>query len=149
MSTATKATRTEGLIDRHGTPRVASRRRSSSRRRLAITVVVALVVAVWAATSTSAQPWQSLSYDSFWKIDRSLSDPAPIIAEGGFDVYASSATECFPGPARPTGCPASRSPLLSATAALQADAMPDLPPWVDPGDRDVLGVPSAARIGAT
>jgi hypothetical protein len=122
--------------------------RSTSRRRLAITFVAALAIAVWAATSTSAQPWQSWSYDSIWNVDRSLSDPAPVFAEGGFDVYTSSATECFP-----TGCPTYWVPRftsssLSASAALQADAMPDLPPWVDPRDRDIWA-PSVARIGAS
>jgi hypothetical protein len=65
---------------------MGSRWRSTRRRRLAITFVAALAIAVWAATSTSAQPWQSWSYDSIWNVDRSLSDPAPIFAEGGFDV---------------------------------------------------------------
>ena len=119
---------------------------SSNRSRLATAIVVAFAIAVWAATSSP--PWQSWSYDSFWKIDRPLADPALIYADGTFDVYTTSATECIPGSCQTYWVPRFTSPSLSATATLQADAMPGLPPWVDPGNR-AIWAPSVARIGAS
>jgi hypothetical protein len=119
---------------------------SSSRRRLAIVVVAAVAVALWAASAS--RPWQSWSHDAFWKIDRPLADPAPIVADGEVDVYATSASECFPGGCPMYWVPRYTSRSLTATAALQADAMPDRPPWVDHADRAIWG-PSVARIGAT
>jgi hypothetical protein len=121
-------------------------RPSSSRRRLALVVVVALAAAVWAASSL--QPWPSWSHDGFWRIDRPLADPAPVVAHGEFDVYTTSAPECFPGGCPMYWVPRYTSRSLTATAALEADAMPDRPAWVDPGDRAVWG-PSVTRIRAT
>jgi len=118
----------------------------SSRQRLAIVIVAAVAVAAWAANSS--RPWQSWSHDAFWRIDRPLADPAPIVADGEFDAYATSAPECFPGGCATYWVPRYTSRSLTGTAALQADAMPDRPPWVDPGDRAIWG-PSVARIGAT
>ncbi len=118
---------------------------SSNGKTLTTAIVLFVLAALFA---NAARPSPSWSHDAFWKIDRPLADPAVLYAAGEFDVYTTSAAECVPGSCPTYWVPRFTSPSLSRTATLRGDAMPDLPPWVDPHDRGVWA-PSVAKIGGS
>lgn len=117
--------------------------RASSNQNLALAAIV-LGVLVWAIVSQ--REWESWSRDRFWQMDRGLADPAALYAGEQFHIYTTSARECIPGNCPTYWVPRFTGPSLDKPGGLQGDAMPDLPAWVAPDDRNIWA-PSVVRIG--
>jgi glycosyl hydrolase family 43 len=115
-----------------------------SRSNLLVVIAILVGIAIWVAVS--ADPWQSFSHDGFWQMDRSLADPSGIYAGQEYSVFTTTAKECVPGRCTNYWVPRYTSPSLSATAGLRGDAMPALPGWVDPHQRQIWA-PSVVKIG--
>jgi Glycosyl hydrolases family 43 len=93
-----------------------------------------------------AQPGTSWSWDPGEGVDREAADPGALYADGGFHVYATSATHCLRGGCRVYRVPRFGSPEPALPGRLDGDAMPGRPDWVAPDD-DAIWAPAAARIG--
>jgi hypothetical protein len=91
-------------------------------------------------------PWESWSWDALNGIDRSMADPAALYADGQFHVYATSSRECAFGACSTLWVPRLAGPSLAAPGLLQGDAMPGLPAWVNPSERDIWA-PAVVRNG--
>ncbi|HEY3142645.1 MAG TPA: family 43 glycosylhydrolase [Acidimicrobiales bacterium] len=116
----------------------------SRQGMLGLAVVIGIVV--WIVASRS--PWESWSRDRFWKLDRAFADPSPIYANGEYHVYTTTSTQCVPGNCPSYWVPDFVSPTLSEPGNLRGDAMPDMPAWVQPDDRQIWA-PSVAPIAGT
>jgi Glycosyl hydrolases family 43 len=98
------------------------------------------------ASPPAPQPATSWSWDPGERVDREAADPAALYADGGFHVYATSATHCVRGACRHYRVPRFGSPEPALPGRLEGDAMPGRPDWVAPDD-DAIWAPAAARIG--
>ena len=92
------------------------------------------------------QPASSWSWDPGEGVDREAADPGALYADGGFHVYATSATHCVRGTCHDYRVPRFTSHELALGGRLDGDAMPDRPNWVAPDD-DAIWAPAPARIG--
>jgi len=99
-----------------------------------------------ASPPAPAQPATSWSSDPGENLDREAADPGALYADGGFHVYATSATHCVRGACRDYRVPRFGSPGPAVPGRLEGDAMPGRPAWVA-ADDDAIWAPAAARIG--
>jgi hypothetical protein len=127
-------------FDGHTSPVATAPATSAARRGAAPPTARA------ASPRAPAQPAVSWSRDPGEGVDREAADPGALYADGGFHVYATSATHCVRGACRDYRVPRFGSPAPAVPGRLLGDAMPERPDWVAPDD-DAMWAPAAARIG--
>lgn len=116
----------------------------SSNRLVTVLVVFAVLVAIRAATSDSS--WPSWSDNPLADSRHHFADPGVLHAADEYIAYGTSAPSCPEDGCPMYWVPRYTSPSLKRPAELADDAMPDMPAWVHPDDRDIWA-PSVARIG--
>jgi Glycosyl hydrolases family 43 len=90
-------------------------------------------------------PWDSWTRDPGGG-DHELADPGAVYADGEFQVYGTSSTQCIAGQCRMWWVPRFTSPSLAEPATPAGDAMPERPAWVPESDRPIWA-PSVVHVG--